>query len=106
AYWGFRDADEVQLRELVGRFPSLFVVRTFSKFFGLPGIRVGFGAAGSDLARMVGTAAAYLGNNSVAEAVALAALDNVAVYRTRAAELIRERARDGRAPCHPARHVL
>jgi histidinol-phosphate aminotransferase len=36
---------------LVGRFPNLVVVRTFSKAYGLAGLRIGYGLASAELAR-------------------------------------------------------
>jgi histidinol-phosphate aminotransferase len=38
---------------LVGRFPNVVVVRTFSKAYGLAGLRIGYGLASRELARML-----------------------------------------------------
>jgi histidinol-phosphate aminotransferase len=41
----------IDVSALVGRFPNLVVVRTFSKAYGLAGLRIGYGLASAELAR-------------------------------------------------------
>ncbi len=43
--------DRVDVAELVARFPNVVVVRTFSKAYGLAGLRIGYGLASPELAR-------------------------------------------------------
>ena len=43
------------VRELIRSFPNVVVVRTFSKAYGLAGLRVGYGFCGQDLARRLWT---------------------------------------------------
>lgn len=38
------------MRDLTKEYPHLFVVRSLTKFYALPGLRLGFGAASPDLA--------------------------------------------------------
>jgi histidinol-phosphate aminotransferase len=45
--------DRIDVSALVGRFPNLVVVRTFSKAYGLAGLRIGYGLASAELARML-----------------------------------------------------
>ena len=42
---------QVDVPALIGRFPNVVVVRTFSKAYGLPGLRIGYGLASPELAR-------------------------------------------------------
>jgi histidinol-phosphate aminotransferase len=42
---------QIDLAALVGRFPNVVVVRTFSKAYGLAGLRIGYGVASDELAR-------------------------------------------------------
>jgi histidinol-phosphate aminotransferase len=60
----------------VARRPGTFVVRTFSKFAGLAGLRVGFGVADRELAGWLDRARHPFNVNVLAEAAALAALDD------------------------------
>jgi len=43
----------IDIAALVGRFPNVVVVRTFSKAYGLAGLRIGYGLASDELARML-----------------------------------------------------
>jgi histidinol-phosphate aminotransferase len=43
----------IDVAALVGRFPNVVVVRTFSKAYGLAGLRIGYGLASGELARML-----------------------------------------------------
>lgn len=93
AYWGYRTTSNAELRMLHARFPHLLVIRSFSKFFGLPGIRLGFAVSGAGLASFEAAAGVYLGHNRIAEDVAGAALGDIGYYEARAACLAAERAR-------------
>lgn len=44
-------SDRIDTRELVLRFPNVVVIRTFSKAYGLAGLRVGYGFCAPELAR-------------------------------------------------------
>ena len=61
--------------ELVTRHERLIVTRTFSKAFGLAGLRVGYGVASAETVRMVERARGPYKVNALAERAALAALD-------------------------------
>ena len=60
--------------DLVTRFDRLIVTRTFSKAFGLAGLRVGYGVGNADLVGMVERARGPYKVNAFAERAALAAL--------------------------------
>ncbi|MEQ1693569.1 MAG: aminotransferase class I/II-fold pyridoxal phosphate-dependent enzyme, partial [Gemmatimonas sp.] len=91
AYWGFANTDNSHARDLVARFPNLLILRTFSKFFGMAGLRLGYGIAGDALTRVVDGAAVYLGHNRVSETLAITALDNIAHYQELARALDTEK---------------
>ena len=42
---------QIDVSALIGRFPNVVVVRTFSKAYGLAGLRIGYGLASPELAR-------------------------------------------------------
>ncbi len=68
----------------IGEYPNLLVTRTFSKIYGLAGLRVGYGVASAELAAVVNRVRAPFNVNSAALAAAEAALDDEAfVQRSR-----------------------
>jgi histidinol-phosphate aminotransferase len=79
AYW--YNAAALSVKEIVDRYPNTLIVRTFSKYYALAGVRIGFAVAGEGLGKMVKMSHRYLGYNRVSEDVALAALDSVDYYR-------------------------
>ena len=60
----------------VARRPGTLVMRTFSKIYGLAGLRVGYGVADPELADYLNRARHPFNVNRLAEAAALAALDD------------------------------
>jgi len=81
AYASFITTDTDYIAPLVDRYNNLIISRTLSKFYGLPGLRVGFGFIGRGHDRFVSWVNKYLGFNRFSEAVALAALDSNDHYR-------------------------
>ena len=66
---------------------NLIISRTLSKFYGLPGLRVGFAFIGKGHDQFLSYSNKYLGYNRFSEAVALAALDSDEHYRRVADEM-------------------
>ncbi|MDR2636935.1 MAG: histidinol-phosphate transaminase, partial [Zoogloeaceae bacterium] len=60
----------------VKEFPNLIVVRTFSKIYGLAGLRIGYGVASAPVADLLNRVRQPFNCNSLALAAALAALDD------------------------------
>jgi histidinol-phosphate aminotransferase len=79
AYW--YNAAALSVKEIVDQYPNTLIVRTFSKYYALAGVRIGFAVAGEGLGKMVKMSHRYLGYNRVSEDVALAALDSADYYR-------------------------
>jgi histidinol-phosphate aminotransferase len=77
----------------VERHPNLAVLRTFSKWGGLAGLRVGYGIMNADLADLLLRAKPPYNVNQVSEAAMLASLADVATLDERAALIVRERER-------------
>jgi histidinol-phosphate aminotransferase len=63
--------------EWIGRRPGTIVLRTFSKIYGLAGLRVGYGAGDAELVGYLERARHPFNINVVAQAAAEAALDDV-----------------------------
>ncbi|HEX9398602.1 MAG TPA: histidinol-phosphate transaminase [Anaeromyxobacter sp.] len=81
---GFQDA--LALRR---KYPNLVVLRTFSKIYGLAGLRLGYGVARPEVVEYVDRVRAPFNVNLVAQAAGVAALDDAEhVERSRA--LVRE----------------
>jgi histidinol-phosphate aminotransferase len=59
---------------LVDRYPNLVVARTFSKIYGMAGLRLGYAVASEETAAALGRQAGWNNTNGPALAVALAAL--------------------------------
>ncbi len=93
AYWGFADESNEHIAELVGQYRNILVLRTFSKYFGLAGARVGYAAAGASLTRLAKFASRYLGYNRVSEVLALAALDAPVHYAAMRKHMMEDRRR-------------
>lgn len=65
---------------LVSKNPNLIIIRTFSKFYALAGIRTGFAFLGENHADLSLLNARYLGFNRLSEKIAIAALDSHEYY--------------------------
>jgi len=80
AYALHSDVDAEYIRGLYHSFPNLLVVRTFSKYFALAGIRIGYAVMGKNLTQLAQYSARYLGYHRLSEQIALAALDSPSYY--------------------------
>jgi histidinol-phosphate aminotransferase len=77
AYFEFvRRADFPDALAWVRRRPATMVMRTFSKIYGLAGMRIGYGVAGVELADYLNRVRHPFNVNRLAEVAALAALDD------------------------------
>jgi histidinol-phosphate aminotransferase len=81
AYASFICSDVDYIAPLVNKYSNLIISRTLSKFYGLPGLRIGFGFMGAGHKNFLKYANKYLGYNRFSEAVALAALESEDHYR-------------------------
>ncbi|MET0590737.1 MAG: histidinol-phosphate transaminase [Naasia sp.] len=94
-----RDPAAVDGRELLGRYPNLVILRTFSKAWGLAGLRLGYAIGPAHVLDAARAAAIPLSVTGVAQAAGLAALrdedellarvDTIVERRGRAAEGVR-----------------
>lgn len=78
---------------LLADFPNLLVLRTFSKAYGLAGLRCGYGLTSPQVAAAIRKVATPFGLSSVAEACALAALAAEEIMRQQVAKICQERER-------------
>ncbi len=78
AYW--YDGNNQYVKNLIESNPNLLVIRTFSKYFALAGLRIGFGLMGESFSNLARFTNRYLGFNRLSEEVAIAALDSKEYY--------------------------
>lgn len=91
AYASFISSDSSYVKVLVNKYPNLIIIRTLSKFYGLPGLRMGFGFMSKELSRFSGYSNKYLGYNRISEAIAIAALQSDEHYRDIAKKMNEDR---------------
>jgi len=90
AYAEYMDApDYPDCRALLDRFRNLVVFRTFSKAYGLAGLRIGYLVGGRNLVDAVRRTAVVYSVNAVAQSAALAALENGDEHLARSREFTR-----------------
>ncbi|MGN6754671.1 MAG: histidinol-phosphate transaminase [Intrasporangium sp.] len=88
-----RDPEAVKGLEMWARHPNVVVLRTFSKAYGLAGLRVGFAVAHPPVAAAIRKTATPFGVNSLAQVAAIASLDAVDELTERVASIVAERNR-------------
>lgn len=74
AYASFSNKDTSYIKPLIEEFPNLLIIRTFSKFYGLPGLRLGFAFIGENLSSFLNYSTKYLGYNRLSEEIGIAVL--------------------------------
>ena len=72
AYASFANKDTSYIKPLIEEFPNLLIIRTLSKFYGLPGLRLGFAFMGADLSTFLNYSTKYLGYNRITEEIGIA----------------------------------
>ena len=92
AYVGFTDFSG-DMPQWTLQYPNLAVLRTFSKLYGLAGVRIGYAFVGKNFQKLIAYSARYLGYNVLSEQLALAALRNAPYYQSLASTTAKERER-------------
>jgi histidinol-phosphate aminotransferase len=87
------DPEAVRGLEVWRKHPNVVVLRTFSKAYGLAGLRVGFAVAHPPVAAAIRKTATPFGVNSLAQAAAIASLDAVGELTDRVRSIVAERER-------------
>lgn len=88
-----RDTDSVDGTTLLGRYPNLVVLRTFSKAYGLAGLRVGYALGPVALLDAARSTAIPLSVTEAAQRAVLAALDHEAELLEQVQQLVERRDR-------------
>lgn len=91
AYFEFVEAaDFPNGMEFIGRYPNVIVFRTFSKMYGLAGLRIGYLAGDPDVVDMIRRTCVVYSVNGIAQEAARAALQDETSHIRRTRDLIRE----------------
>ncbi|MDE9364602.1 histidinol-phosphate transaminase [Luteipulveratus sp. YIM 133132] len=94
AYLEFvRDGDAPVALDVYRKHPNVAVLRTFSKAYGLAGLRVGYAVAQAPVAEALRKAAVPFGVSTVAQEAAIASLDAYDELAERVTALVQERGR-------------
>ncbi len=92
AYYEYvRARDYVDSLGLLKKHKNIIVTRTFSKMYGLAGLRVGYGIASEETIDCLNRIREPFNVNSLAQAAALAALNDPAYYRALGRKIERQR---------------
>ena len=91
AYAPFANKDTSYIKPLLEKFPNLLIVRTLSKFYGLPGLRLGFAFMGTALTRFLNYSTKYLGYNRLSEELGIAVLKSTDYYQQVADQMAEDR---------------
>ncbi len=75
AYFEFLD-NPADLLPMIGQYPNLLLMRTFSKIYGLAGLRIGYGIGHAELIGSLNKVRQPFNLNFMAQSAALAALDD------------------------------
>jgi threonine-phosphate decarboxylase len=87
----FVEEGEVSLSSRVEEFPNLFIIRSLTKFFALPGLRIGYGLASRKTAERFRSAKMPWSVNALAQDAAIAALHDLPYIQKSRKVVTRER---------------
>lgn len=80
AYWGYQDTSNALEKALITEFSNVVITRTFSKFYGLADVRIGYGLCSYPLRRTIGLDLPLFRAWSISRRVAKAALEDKEYY--------------------------
>ncbi|MBK9247112.1 MAG: histidinol-phosphate aminotransferase family protein [Ignavibacteria bacterium] len=79
------------MKELLTKHPNLIIMRTFSKYYALAGIRIGYAVVGEKVKEFTKFTNRYLGYNRLSEQIAIAALDSPEYYEEIAEKMTQDK---------------
>lgn len=83
AYASFVSVEAQYIKRIISKYSNVIICRTMSKFYGLPGLRLGYGfvGVGEEMDKFLRYANMYLGYDRLSEELGIAALKSDAHYR-------------------------
>ncbi len=88
AYWGYGDDTNEFERKIITKYSNVVISRTFSKFYGLANIRIGYGLCSYPLRRTIGLDLPLFRECGISRKLAVAALEDREYYDKMKAESI------------------
>lgn len=82
AYWGYGDNNNKLEKELITKYSNVVITRTFSKFYGLANVRIGYGLCSYPLRRTIGLDLPLFRVCGVSRKIAKAALEDKEYYES------------------------
>lgn len=80
AYWGYQDVSNKTEKALITEFSNVVITRTFSKFYGLADVRIGYGLCSYPLRRTIGLDLPLFRAWKISRKVAKAAIEDHEYY--------------------------
>lgn len=81
AYWGYGNDDNKFEKMIITRYSNVVITRTFSKFYGLADIRIGYGLCSYPLRRTIGLDLPLFRACGVSRRIAIAAVEDHEYYQ-------------------------
>ncbi len=92
AYWGYGDDDTNEFeRNIIKKYNNVIISRTFSKFYGLAGIRIGYGVCSYPMRKIIGLDLPSFGECGLSRKLAVAALKDDTYYSEQKVKLVEVR---------------
>ncbi len=80
AYWGYAGDDSSFEKKMITQYSNVVITRTFSKFYGLANIRIGYGLCSYPLRRTIGLDLPLFRASGISRKIAVAAVEDKAYY--------------------------
>ena len=80
AYWGYGDTTNIFEKHLITTYANVVITRTFSKFYGLADIRIGYGLCSYPLRRTIGLDLPLFRAGGICRRIAKAAIEDHEYY--------------------------
>lgn len=91
AYWGYGDDSNEFEHDLVMTYSNVVITRTFSKFYGLADIRIGYGLCSYPLRQTIGLDLPLFRSCGISRKIAIAAIEDTDYYNKMKEESIKVR---------------
>lgn len=91
AYWGYGDDSNIFEKNMITKYSNVVISRTFSKFYGLANIRIGYGLCSYPLKRTIGLDLPLFRECGISRKIAVAALNDSTYYAEMKAKTVEVR---------------
>lgn len=81
AYWGYGVVDNIFEKKIITKYSNVVITRTFSKFYGLANIRIGYGLCSYPLRRTIGLDLPLFRASGISRKIAIAAIKDTEYYQ-------------------------